>query len=171
MKRLLPIAGLLSALMLFSCSAVHKSGISPQSVPEEVSQGKCKVLFTEINFENTVSARVAKVNNSAAKKHVAKRTGDARLFIAESELDQPAFADRKVFRYVLINRITGQVHKTYYRQGPTGSRVNTGTSESPITEFYFVDRLTGKEYPHTKGTTMPLYMLKAIVDKVTPPQS
>jgi hypothetical protein len=152
--------------LLLSCASAHKAAISQEDIPTDIS--KYKVLYTEINFENTVSNSVAEVHNNAAKKHIAKKTGDPYLFVAESEINKGKYADVNVYRYVLLNRITKQLTKTYYRENmSTGQRVNDGQSQSYITEFYFLDRKTGKEYPHMKGSTMPLYLLKAIVDKVT----
>ena len=145
---------------------MHKAGIPDESLPADIKSGKYKILYTEINFENTVSSHVEEVHNNAAKKHVKKKTGDQDLFIAESQIKTRRFADSNVYRYVLLNRITKEITKTHYRQSSSGQRTNEGQTQQYVTEFYFLDRKTGKEYPHVKGTTTPLWMLKAIVDKV-----
>ncbi|ANE52656.1 hypothetical protein [Flavisolibacter tropicus] len=161
----------LSIFLLHSCASVHKTGVSQENIPSDISQAKYKVLFTEINFDQTVSKHVASVHNNAAHKHISKKMGDHSLFIPESELSKESYADYTTYRYVLINRITKKVTKTHYRTGPNGMKMQDGKTDSYVTEFYWVDRLTGKEYPHVKGTTMPLYMLKAIVNKVASNQS
>ena len=50
--------------LFFSCASAHKAAISQEDIPTDIS--KYKVLYTEINFENTVSNSVAEVHNNAA---------------------------------------------------------------------------------------------------------
>ncbi|HEV7333759.1 MAG TPA: hypothetical protein VGN63_22180 [Flavisolibacter sp.] len=168
MKTLHHAAAAASLFFFFSCASVHKGALSDENMPVDLSSHK--VLYTAINFENTVSKNTAKVHNNAAKKHVQKKTGDALLFVNETELEKAPYSDVDVYRYVLLNRITRKITKTQYNTDRQTGMPTTRTGlqyDNYVTEFYFVDRKTGKEFPHMKGTTMPLYLLKAVVNKVT----
>lgn len=149
-----------------SCASVHKGAFSDENFPADLAS--YKVLYTEINFENTVSKNTASVHNKAAQKHVQKTAGDHSVFVNETEMNKDVYSDLNVYRYALLNRITKTITKTQYKVDPqTGFRTKTGLQyDNYVTEFYFVDRKTGREYPHMKGTTTPLYLLKAVVNKV-----
>jgi len=152
------------ALTAAACKSVHQAGVSQDAIPQEIINGNSKVLFTEINFENTVSKNTAKVHNNSARKYLNQKMNNKAIFISEGDLNNALYSDKNIYRFVLMNRITAEVNKKYVTEN---TRRQVAEADTYITEFYFLDRLTGKEYPHVKGTTMPLYMFKAIVDKVS----
>jgi hypothetical protein len=153
-------------IFLVSCASVHKGAVVEEGIPSDIT--KYKVLYTEINFENTASKHTAKVHNQAAKKHVVKKTGSTGTFINASELNNSEYADVDVYRYVLLNKMVDKVIKQHYREvGPTRMKVPDGQTEKYVFEFYFLDRKTGKQLPPMKRSTMPLPLLKAIVNKVS----
>lgn len=154
-------------ISLASCAAYHKGAVTEESIPADIA--KYKVLYTEIDFKNTASKNTIKVHNRAAKKHVIKKTGHPEVFIKPEDLDKTEYSDLDTYRYVLVNKISGTVVKQQYRTDPrTGMKTPTGgQTEVPLFEFYFFDRKELKELPHMKGSTMPLFLLKAIVNKVS----
>jgi hypothetical protein len=162
MKRFKIITGVLTALMFVGCKAMNKTAINESNIPADVGNNKYKLLVIEIDFNNTVSKKVAGVHNKSAGSYVKKTLKELGEFISKAEMGKEKYEDRNVYRYALINETNTKLEKTYTYSNPSRSSQKT---TSYITNFYFYDRLNGTKLPYAGSSTTALWMLKAIVDK------
>src|SRR6185436_1823218 len=105
MKNLTSYLSCLTLFLLLSCKAMNKSSVTASNIPTDIGTKGYKVLFSELDFSNTVSRSVSDIHNNSAEKYMDKSFKGDGIFIKVGEENNPQYSDTKVYRYILKNRI------------------------------------------------------------------
>src|SRR5436190_1691109 len=109
---------LFAFIILFSsCKVMNKSLVNETNIPSDIGNKSYKILFAALNFDNTVSDHVAKVNNNSAEKYFQKNFKGIGEFINESDLNNKRYSDTNIFRYALMNKVSKLLKKIYTSSG------------------------------------------------------
>ena len=145
--------------LLTSCVVSKKDSVETKE--GLASLEKFETSNTILLIEKITSGPYIKIYNN-------RRMGDCKQFykgqveaVIYKDLDKdPKYADKKVYRYMLVDGTTSQQFHYMYSNGATETNTHV------ITNYFLFDRLTGKQFDLNVSGVNPDRVFKKAVQKM-----